>query len=95
MIPGLFVAEHGPGFRLALCLGGPDPASAWFIAEDGSLLLRDWDSFHRDCAIVGLFADLAGYPFTSPMRARDDWLSGLFTAGFAAATRAQWDLTPD
>ncbi len=95
MIPGLFVAEREPDFRLALCVGaGPEPASAWFLSEDGEVRCLSWQIFHADYQLVGLAPRLADYRFTSPSRALADWHAGVFAAGFAAATLAQWKLTP-
>lgn len=94
MLTGLFIAQTAPDFTLALCLGGQEPGFAWFITEDGELRRLDWTAFHRDYRLVGYCAELGSYSFTSPLRARADMVAGVFAAGFSAATRAQWDLTP-
>ncbi len=89
MITGLFVAERSADFQLALCLGGPESASSWFLFESGGLQCLAWGAFHADYQLVGIFPELAGYHFTSPPRATADWHAGVFAAGFAAAL-AQW-----
>jgi len=94
MLSGLFIAQRAPDFTLALCLGGQEPGLAWFLTEDGDLRRLDWRAFHEDYHVVGYYDALGSYVFSTPQRVRAEWSSGVFSAGFAAATRAQWDLTP-